>query len=83
MKLAEAQKRVITYATESLEKELAVGSVDFNSTAVREPCKHLRHNLIELGLHSVEEDNSGDIEQHIRTIAKKGREYLDGLNLDK
>ena len=80
MKFAEAQKRVITFATETLERELAKDEVDFNPTAVREPSKHLRYNLVQLGLHDVSDD-SGDLEHHIRTIAKKGREHLDGLNV--
>lgn len=80
MELQEEQNRLIAHATRKLEEQLEKDAIDFGSMAVTQPTTHLRHNLIRLGLHSVAED-SGSKEERIRLIAKKGRDYLNGLNV--
>lgn len=68
---------VIAAATEILEEELEQESVDVVGEKIQEAYVHLRHNLVELGL-DLHEEEGGTVE-HIRAIARKGREYLTSI----
>lgn len=70
---------VITTMTEILEEELGQKNVDVMNQDIQNAYAHLRYNLMELGLFDASEEQSGTMEDRIRNIARKGREYLESI----
>lgn len=73
----EYQNSVITTATEMLEEELGQENVDVGSQKIQDAYTHLRSNLMALELHDISEEQGGTVEDRVRNITRKGREYLE------